>query len=676
MSTPTPSDTAPHLASSRLISRDKADVLLLLVACVLVLLPHAAHLSLSVSAAVVVLLCWRGWITYAGHRLPPRWLLIPVASIAMGGIWLTYHTLIGRDAGVAMLTLLLALKLLEMHARRDFFVVLFLSYFVVLTNFFYSQAIGVAVVMAVAVVALLTAQVSFQFVLAAPPLRQRLRIGGTIFAMALPLMLVLFFLFPRINGPLWGMPGDANGARTGLSDTMSPGNISSLAQSDEIAFRAHFTGTPPPQGALYWRAAVLSHFDGRTWSQSAQTLLGRDQLQVQPDARTYHYAMTLEPHGKRWLFALDMPITLPRLGDSDVIVADDMQLLASQRISARTRYEVSSVARFWLDREHAPAETDDSRSLPPGSNPATAALAARLQQDASSPAEYVSAVLRYFHDQPFSYTLEPPPLGANSVDEFLLTTRAGFCEHYAAAFVVLMRDMQIPARVVTGYQGGEINPIDGYMEVRQSDAHAWAEVWLAQRGWVRVDPTAAVAPQRIEHSRLGHAPRPLLGGLMRFTPGAQNWFSGVRTGLDALSNSWNQWVLNYSPERQRSLFGRLGMGEFDWAKLTILMVVAGSVVLALTMLPMLLRRRQRDPVTALYERFCQRMARYGVARPAHIGPRDYSVLIAQHDGLTPTKKTAAAHFLAFYAKVQYGRVSGGRRSNMLAQLRSLLAACR
>ena len=659
-----------QLWQKRALPRDKADALLLLAACTLVLLPHFAQLPLAASSAISALLLWRGWITYAGHRLPPRWLLIPIAALTMAGVWLAYRTFFGRDAGVAMLTLLLALKLLEMHARRDLFVVLFLSFFVLLTRFFYSQTIATALLTSASVVLLLTAQQSFQYTGLVPPLGRRLAAAATAVGMALPLMLVMFVLFPRVQGPLWGLPGDANGARSGLSDSMRPGQIADLAQSDEIAFRVKFDGPVPPQSALYWRAAVFGNFDGLTWTQQPQRALPEGALQVPVNASLTHYQVTLEPHGRRWLFALEVPVVLPKIGGADSFLSDDFQLLTGRPVTTRLRYEVASSTRFELAPDATEIELALSRRLPTGFNPASGVLARQLRRQSDDPQALANTVLRYFRTQPFSYTLTPPLLGRNAVDEFLLGTRAGFCEHYAAAFVVLMREMGVPARVVTGYQGGELNPVDGYLEIRQSDAHAWAEIWTQGRGWVRFDPTAAVAPERVQHSEIGHAARTLFGGLVHLSGARSSWLSAVRLSWDAVSNAWNQTVLNYSADRQKSLLSRLGLGEFDWAKLVLLMAAIGSVVVAVTVLPLLIQRERVDPVQAVYRQFCRRMAHLGIARARHQGPRGFSETICAHVTLDAEKKAAAAQFLRCYETLQYGTVGSQQQAIMLQQIRT------
>jgi protein-glutamine gamma-glutamyltransferase len=665
--------------TARPMSRDKSDTLLLLGACTLVLLPHLAHLPTWAIPLCLGLLCWRGWITFRGNRMPPRWLLLSSAALAMGGVLVTYKTFFGREAGVTMLTLLLALKLLEMHAKRDLFVALFLSFFLILTSFFYSQSIGTALMTIVAVITILTTQLSFQYTGAVPPLRKRVRLGALIVALAAPLMLVLFLLFPRIQGPLWGLPNDAQTGRTGLSETMAPGNISSLAQSDEIAFRVKFTDPVPPNSALYWRGVVLGDFDGRTWSplHSRSDVGGAITLKLR--GTPVHYQVTLEPHGRRWLFALEMPQAVPSVRGTSASVSADLQLLAARPIDERVRYEVTSHVDYDLQPNVPPQVLRQWLQLPSGFNPRTREFAARLRNEHGSNAEMITAVLRFFHEQNFRYTLEPPPLGEHVVDEFLFATRAGFCEHYAGAFVVLMRAMGIPSRVVTGYQGGEMNPADGFLTVRQSDAHAWAEVWLPQHGWMRVDPTAAVAPSRVERNIGSMLPRPLLGGLITLNAGSNGWFSGLhrlRQNWEALGNAWNQRVLNYTPEKQRDFVKSLGFDHVDWRTLTGLMVVLGSVVTAAVVLPLLINRPRIAPADAAYLALCRAMARQGMPRAMHEGPRAYGARLTALDSpLSAEKKTAAARFLQLYESIRYGG-SGNPPAAAMPQLKSLLTEIR
>lgn len=660
------------------MSRDKADTLLLLVTCILVLAPHAGHLPWWIVLACLSLLLWRGWVTFRGNRMPARWLLVPVAVLAMAGVYASHRTLLGQEAGVSMLVLLLTLKLLEMHAKRDLFVVLFLSFFLVLTSFFYSQSIGTALMTIAAVIAILTTQLSFQYTGVVPPLGRRLRLGALILVLAVPLMLVLFVLFPRVQGPLWGLPSDAHAARSGLSETMAPGNISELALSDAIAFRAKFIDPAPPQSKLYWRGIVLGAYDGRTWL-PLSSRFRPGQIDIKRRGSPVRYQVTLEPNGRRWLFALEMPESIPVLTGNQVRIGPELQLLARQPITGRVRYEAASYIDFDLQPNESSLVLQQWLKLPSGFNPRTLEFAAQLRSRYANNTDIVNAVLRFFREEQFRYTLEPPLLGKHVVDDFLFDTRAGFCEHYSSAFVVLMRAAGIPARVVTGYQGGEINPTDGFMTVRQSDAHAWSEVWLEKRGWTRIDPTAAVTPDRIERNLTSVIPREMLGGLITLSGGNDSWLAKLRTlrhNWDAVTNAWNQWVLDYTPEKQRNFIQSLGFDEVNWRTLTAMMFILGSVIMVIVTIPLAMKRNRVDPIDALYQSLCKQMARHGYARSIHEGPRAFGArLTAEGSPLPPEKKAAVARFLELYEALRYGPASKAAPAAM-SKLKSLLAECR
>lgn len=667
---------SPMLPSmSRPMSRDKADMLLLIAACVLVLAPHAAHLPLWISLTSTAVLAWRGWVTFRGNRLPPRWILLPITTIAMIVIYWDFNTFFGRDAGVAMLVLLLVFKLLEMHAKRDLFVIIFVSFFLMLTNFFYSQSIFTAVMMVAAVLAIVTAQLSFQYTGIVPSLKKRLGLGSLIVGLAVPLTLVLFFLFPRIQGPLWGLPSDAHAGQSGLSDTMAPGNISSLALSDDVAFRVKFLDPAPPKSALYWRGIVLGNYDGRTWTKLMQP--GTPVIDIQARGKPVRYQVTLEPNGRRWLFALELPTAVPQLSNNPTGITHDLQLLTTSPVSERIRYDVESILDFSVQPHASQLSLRDWLELPPSFNPTTLAFAASLRTQHNTDTKLVAAVLQFFREKNFRYTLEPPLLGKHAVDDFLFATQAGFCEHYASSFVVLMRALDIPARVVTGYQGGEINPVDGYMTVRQSDAHAWAEVWLDQRGWVRIDPTAAVAPERVAQNLARTLPRAGIGGLLGLDLEKSAWISSLRGNWNAASNAWNQWVLNYSPDRQKRLMQALGFQDADWRTLIVLMLVIGSIVMAIVAIILLLNRTIINPLDALYQTFCQQMKKRNLPRARHEGPRDYCQRLTATDSVLPAhKKAAVERFLQLYEILQYGRVDQNLRPATITQLKSLLSECR
>jgi transglutaminase-like putative cysteine protease len=645
------------LARFAALPRDKADTLLLLFAALLVLAPHVAHLPPWVSMLCALTMLWRGAITLQGKRMPPSLLLLPLAGAAMFGVAHSYQTLLGRDAGVAMLVLLVTFKMLEMHARRDLFVVVFLCFFLVLTNFFYEQGIGTALLMALSVLALLTAQLSFQFTGAVPPLRQRFLMSAKVLGLAAPLAFALFFLFPRIEGPLWGMPGDATGARSGLSETMAPGTMANLAQSGEPAFRVRFEGRAPDQEQLYWRGPVLGAYDGRTWTRldaGLARLTAQQPLSLSVSGKPLNYEVTLEASHTRWLFALEMPQRLPELDGNIARVSGEFELTTVYPVETRLRYRMSSHLNYRLQSAGLADAADAWLQLPGDSNPRAllAGLALRSEPD---PRKRVEAVLQSFRRDNYVYTLNPPLLGRNAVDDFLYGSRAGFCEHFAGSFVFLMRAAGVPARVVTGYQGGERNPIDGYLTVRQSDAHAWAEVWFERRGWVRIDPTAAVAPERVRRGLdMAIPPRaPFgiegLGRFMRLDGETNPWIAQMRHAAGAINNGWNQWVLNYTPQRQASLVERVQTSLFDW-RMPVLLVFLISLLLLWRFFQ---RRREIDPVDALYSALCSRLARLGLARSADEGPSAYAARIAAAGRLAAPAQAAACEFLAHYSAWRY-----------------------
>lgn len=604
--------------------REVRDILWLLLTIAWVLAPHVSDLPVWCSSAVGVLIAWRAWLTWRGHRLPHR--VIPVALTCLAGIvvWLQYRTIFGKDAGVAFIVLLLGLKLLEMRARRDIFVVAFLCLFVMLTALFESQSMAMAAYLVFGLWMLTTALASVQFGRREPRWRVKAGIAARLVALAVPLMAVLFVLFPRVDGPLWGMPSDAYTAKTGLSDTMAIGSFTRVAESRELAFVARFENRLPPPDARYWRGPVLGRFDGRTWTQLPERRrAGAASLTVDP-ASAIDYTVTLEPSHRPWLLALDVPMTERSSGSLPMRLRSDLQLVGDRLVRDRIHYEARSYTRYRAGVGESRARLQEWLELPPGFNPRTHALGARLQEEdargrAAEPGSaeevqrhlrLVDRVLRMIRVDGFVYTLEPPALGRDAIDEFLLDTRRGYCEHFAAAFVVLMRVLDIPARVVTGYQGGEINPVNGYLEVRQRDAHAWAEVWLADRGWMRVDPTAAVAPGRIELGASGAIDEGRgLAGFGRDGGWLARLVRDARFNWDAIGNAWNQWVLAYNTERQSGLLAGIGIERIDWQSLTLALLAAFAAVLAGIGAMTLLRRAKRDPDLALYARACDAVAR-------------------------------------------------------------------
>ncbi len=669
------------------LTRDKSDTLLLLAAALMVLAPHFGHLPPWISAVVCGTLLWRAALTWRGKRMPPLWLLLPVSLAAMAGVYRSFHTLLGRDAGVAMLALLLAFKLLEMRAKRDLFVVIFLSFFVLLTNFFYAQTMLTALCMGATLIVLLTAQQSFQYTGAVPPLRRRLRTAASTALLAAPLALLMFVGFPRIQGPLWGLPGDAHSGHTGISDSMAPGTLSSLAQSDAVAFRARFLDTMPPQGQLYWRSIVLGDYDGRTWTRVPRRRgLQRLDVGIATRGQPLRHEITMEATNTRWLAALELSGPTLSLPGYRVRDSDELEFFTSEPVTQRVRYDATAWTDFRLQADEQPQRMLRWTELPSGFNPRTLALARALRQGAApgaaagaplSAREAAGAalqVMQRFHDGGYVYTLQPPLLGRDAVDDFLFGSKAGFCEHYAGAFVVLMRAMNVPARVVTGYQGGELNPVDGYLTVRQSDAHAWAEYWAPGAGWRRIDPTAAVAPERIAHNLAQALPQPSgfgFGPLLNLRNDPDSWLGKLRFNYAALNNAWNQWVLDYNPERQRGFLEELSSAFANWRS-------ALGAALVCALLYGLYWRRQRRPLAPLdrlYQRFCRQQARHGYARRPDEGPLGYAVRLRTMQA-SPAKHAAMEKFLTQYGALKYGVAASEPRSASLTTLKTLLPLCR
>ena len=623
---------------------------------ILVIAPHATRAPWWLTLLTLCLYGWRIYFAVNRAPLPSRWLVLGVAAVAMLGVWIEHRTLFGRQSGILLLMVFSGLKLLETRTHRDAAVCAFLGYFLVVTNFLYTQAIPTALVMALGVFLLTATLVGFS----APqrPMAANLRTSALLLAHAAPAALALFVLFPRVPGPLWGLPQDAYSGMTGLSETMSPGMLSSLALSDSIAFRAEFQTPPPPQAVRYWRGPVLWDFDGRTWSAGSSFF-----TQFVPPERgraTYRYEIVLEPHNRYWLFALETAASLPERAR----MSYDGQILANAPVRTRMRYDVTSVVLPEPQPTESPAALRRALRLPANFNPRATALAREWRAGSADEAEIVTRAIAFLRQGGYTYTLEPPLLGEDSVDEFLFATKAGFCEHFSSAFVFLMRAADVPARVVTGYQGGELNSVDSIVSVRQADAHAWAEVFLPERGWVRIDPTAVAVPGRLDRSMAAAVPQAsALPLLMR--PELE-WLRGVRDRWEATVHKWNVWVLGFNPERQRELMASVGVRDADWRALTAaLFAFLGALTLVL--LAWSLRRFARpDPVQRAWRAFCRKLAAGGVEGAPPDGPRDFPGRAA---GALPAARHAILRIGSLYIALRYG---AGASADAVARLRKMV----
>jgi len=612
------------------LPRETRDTLFVLLVIGWVVAPMLGELPLWCGPLTAAVMLWRGVLAWRGQALPSRWWRLSLLLVAVGATLLSFRTLLGRDAGVTLVVVLLALKTLELRAQRDAFVVFFLSFFLMLTNFFYSQSLLTAATMLLALWGLLTALVNAHMPVGRPPLWQSARIAGGMALLGAPIMVVLFLLFPRM-APLWGLPGDAMSGRSGLSGEMVVGNIASLALDDSVAMRINFNGPPPAQRDLYFRGPVLSRFDGVRWrpNESLAVLRAAEAgLQVQGPA--VNYQVTLEPNQRAWLLTLDATPSAPELPQGRARMTTELQWQQDRLASALLRYQATSYPQFSYGVNQNPAQLAPYLALPTGFNPRMLALAQTLKHEAptgdGANGYLVKTALDRLRTGGFVYTLEPGVYGRDSADEFWFDRKTGFCEHFAAGFVILMRGAGVPARVVTGYQGGERNAVDGFWTVRQSDAHAWAEVWLPGQGWQRVDPTSVVAPARtgsfarLEPQR-GVLANAILGNV---TP---RLALNLRATWDALNNRWNQWVLNYTQASQLNLLKNMGFEAPSWEDLIVLLCV---LVVAASLVGVgwnAWDRQRQDPWLRLLGQARARLLRAGLPAPDNSTPRELAALL-------------------------------------------------
>lgn len=608
--------------------------------------PHLLRLKPWVSAFVLGIAAWRLVAERRGWRMPVGLVRGLIAGGVTVGVVLTYSTITGLDGGTALLALMSALKLLETKGPRDHTVLIFIGWFLCLAAFLYAQDLKTAAWVLPTVWLLAAALLRVSRRGRGGPVLRPFRTTGAMLLKAAPVALVLFFFFPRVEGSFWGAPSSER-ALTGLTEEMSPGDISDLTVNDVVAFRVRFQDdVPPPPRLRYWRATVLADFDGYTWRRGEGQFYRSPQ--VTHEGAPVDYTVTLEPTGQQMLFALEM---VERWSPGIAMQSWDLGLRTRRPVNAAMRYEARSWPSYRAGETLSAAMRHASLQLPPKRNARTAALAARMRAEAGSDAAYIRAVLGMFREQEFFYTLTPPGLAPDSVDDFLFNTRQGFCGHFASAFTTMMRAAGIPARIVAGYQGGDWNPLGGYLIVRQSHAHAWSEVWLDGQGWTRVDPTAAVAPERVERGiEASFAESDLLpGAMMRDSP--LLWRMGML--LDNLKAEWNDGVVQFDRAMQDEILLDLGFDDPDWrafaAALGIGLAIAVAVVFA--WLAFEFRPRRPDAVTAAYRRFTGRLARRGIEPAVGEAPRDFAQRVRY---LRPDVGIATLAITETYLRLRYG----------------------
>lgn len=519
----------------------------------------------------------------------PRLLRLVIVVIGLIWFFLYFRINVTIEIAACFLWMTLSFKLLELKQARDLLVYIYSLLYLSAISLLFDQSIY---------------QLLLQLVIVCLALGVLLRLNGgsalalgaqwkallKVLGLAIPLIVVLFLFFPRI-APLWTIPVKAKTATTGITDEMTPGDIAELANSDERAFRVSFSGDMPRQQDLYWRGVVLDYFDGRTWKAAkgfdSIRGLGRYRIGSHRETGKSFYEILLEPHNQLWVFSLDNSQAL-----STHIVPRDMGLFgldveAIQPVRYRLTREFSgeqvqglpgAVVLSGVGRQRSTAARD--MQLPVSGNQRTRQYIENLVIQSDSPLDLVRTLMLSFREQPFFYTLKPPAYGRDFVDAFMFEQRRGFCAHYAGSLAYMLRLAGIPARVIAGYQGGQRIEDGEYILVRQYDAHAWVEANIAGIGWVRLDPTAMVAPSRIEQSlesavsEEGSFLSENAVARLRHEIGAWAWMS---LKLDQLNYYWQQSVVNYGEDSQKQLF-ESWFGDYSLAKVVSMLLTTMLLV--------------------------------------------------------------------------------------------------
>jgi transglutaminase-like putative cysteine protease len=608
---------------------NRLGILWVIAALFISMVPQLISMPVHLVPITLLPIVWRLLAAFRNWKPLPMYLRVLATGFAVAALVSTYGGLMGRRAAVSMLVLMLSLKLLETFRTRDARIVASLSLFLCGTQFLFSQGIPMIIYIIACLLSSLIALMylhrreAYENLGEAPDtgrnLFSELGFGAGLLALAFPIGLALFLFFPRWGSPLWGVPEEALDARSGLSDSMTPGSIQSLFMDDSPAFRATFEGSMPSQGGMYWRGPVFWDFDGSSWKTSP--LIRTVQATIKPELEkaSFRYEVQMEPTEQRWLLTLDYPALVPR----GTRLSIDYQLITQSPITQLRSYVMASDPDFIDSPELKNVLRRVALELPDGFNPRTAEMIADWRTQASSDTEIIQKALAYFNQEQFHYTLNPPLLSRNTVDEFLFDTRKGFCEHYASAFTVMMRMAGIPARVVTGYQGGFYNNIGSYVLVRQSDAHAWSEVWVKGSGWTRIDPTAAVAPSRVQQGALNSLDQ-------RRHMFDYSWLRNVRNTFDLFQRGWNNWVVAFNSDAQSRLFSIFGWDVFDSAKLVVAMIAAVLVISALIfmLMPVLLKfhsSKKQDPLLRLWQKFTRKLNKAGFVTYPSMGPMELAV---------------------------------------------------
>ncbi len=592
-------------------------LIFLLVSLALITLPHSQHLPASLFSFFCLLWLWRFIGIFKPRWLPGKLLIFAVTLSALALLYHQHQGVFGRDAGTALFVTALGLKLLEIRSERDIYLITFLAFIVAATEFLYQQSMLMAVYILLVCCSLLGTLVSINAktsqTLAA------LKTSTLIIAQAFPIAIVIFLVFPRIEAPRWMWLEDNSKGLTGLSDTLEPGAISQLGLSDELVFRVKFKGAIPPPIERYWRGPVFTYTDGKSWRESRKQSQTIASIAPEYKGQIYQYKLLMEPQPHNWVYALEMPVNY----SAPLTMTAAYQLITPKKPEERAEYQITSYTQYTLNKTNN-TELNENLQLPHEPSDRLVQLVRQLGGFNHPPEYLINNLFRYFRQNEFYYTLTPPLMPHNPIESFLFDARAGFCSHYATAFVYLLRIAGIPARVIGGYQGGEINSVGGFLEVRQANAHAWTEVWLKNKGWTRFDPTTAVAPERIEQNV--NIEQQISNRAISFIPSAQlqnslSWLKQARQLWSSLDYKWQRWVINYNTDAQTGIFELFGIQ--DWRKLFYgLLILIAVFILVLFQIMIKKTSRQSDPAVELYRKFCKKIPK----TPIKTGetPADYA----------------------------------------------------
>lgn len=644
----------------------RATLIWILLCVVLVILPHTARLPILISAIAVGCIVWRLLIHMGKLNHPGRFIRgVVVAGALVVAISQLRDLGIGLDSAAGLLALCFVCKLVEMQNKRDIYVVISLCFVMAMVAFLYSQSVLMTLYIVVVVTTITAAMISLN---RSSMIRDNVGTAGMaikIVLQALPLTVVLFAVFPRI-APLWAVPIQTGINTTGVSDEMSPGDISQLGRSSRLAFRVQFEGSAPPLHAdLYWRGLVLDDFDGETWRRAnASNYVMASSLpdfrrswegRITTDNNPVFYNVILEPTQRPWIYGLH----LAEPQSNEFFKSRNFELFNSGPITQRLSYNLISYTNNQTDLIILGGIRRRNLRLPEEGNQLSRDFARQLRATVASDRDFAFAVLAYFQQNEFFYSLNPALLGEDRIDDFLFNTLEGFCEHYASTFAFLMRAVGIPTRVVVGYQGAEYNPFENYMMIYQYNAHAWNEVWLDGEGWVRFDPTGAVSPERIAlgvEEALRDDPAFMEDGLFSAAMRSNfSWLNSIRLRLDAIEYGWNKRVVNYDEDAQLEFFEQI-FGEVTDQKVLFLLI--GLTSIALTAIAFTIikiePKSKRDPLDRFYLKVCKELAKINLGRRAGEGPNDYCNRVSE---ARPELRAAMHEITELYVQLCYAEKS-------------------